>query len=124
MRFVRQKHKYGCAIAAIAMLTGVGYDRVMQFKTKSGNDYKVTTFNQLIRILNKFKVKYVFSQRKIQLLNLKHNALISVNITPDIRHAVVWDATRKRILDPFPIRPYLTKKYVQNNMNYVIKIIE
>lgn len=124
MRFVRQKHKYGCAIAAIAMLTGIGYDRVMQAKTKSGNDYKVTTFKQLIKLLNKFKVKYSISQRRVQLLNLKHNALISVNITHNIRHAVVWDAKRKRILDPSPIRPYLTKKYIQNNMNFIIKVIE
>ncbi len=129
MRYVKQKHKNGCAIAAIAMLTGIGYDRVFQAirpKKDYGKKYYGTPMDKAINLLNKFNCRYrIFFKRTglKKLKNLKGDAYISINTPLGSRHAIVWDASKKRLLDPYRKVSY-RKDYVEKHTNFIIEVIE
>lgn len=128
MRLVKQKHKNGCAIAALAMLTGIGYDRVYKKvhpKVKPGQSIIGTHIEQVLRFLHKIKINYRLSFKKISLLNLKNNAYISVNTKCGNRHALVWVAKSKKLIDPQGVRVYyMTLDYIKKNLNYIIEILD
>jgi ABC-type bacteriocin/lantibiotic exporter with double-glycine peptidase domain len=128
MRYVKQIHKNGCAIAALAMLTGVGYNRILKIthpKRKYGRFRLLGTIMfQTLVCLNKLGIKYKVRYRKIKINTLKNNAYITVR-GADHNHALVWDAKNKKILDPGGGKdiPTYTVKQVNANLNYVIIIL-
>ena len=128
MRVVRQKHKNGCAIAALAMLTGMGYDRVYKKvhpTVKPRQSIVGTHIEQVLKFLHKIKRPYRLSFKKVNPLKLKHNSYISVNTMCGGRHAVFWSAKSKKIIDPQGTRSYyMTLDYIKKNLNYIIEILD
>lgn len=128
MRYVRQKHKNGCAIAALAMLTGMGYDRVYKKvhpKVKPGESIVGTHIELTLKFLHKMNVSHRLSFKKRNIRQLKNNAYISVNTKSGRRHALVWNAKSKEIVDPQSVRSYyMTLDYIKKNLNYIIEILD
>lgn len=128
MRFVKQKHKNGCAIAVLAMLTGIGYDKVYKRvhpKVKAGQSITGTHIEQVLRFIHKIKRNYKLSFRKISPLKLKNNAYLSVNTLNGGRHALFWSAKSQNIIDPSGTRSYyMTLNYIKKNLNYIIEILD
>lgn len=125
MRYVRQKHTTGCAIATIAMISGTGYDKVLKVvhPKRKPRQCACTTFEQSLKAIDKLGLKYRVIFKKINLDRLKNNAYISVTNKFGGRHAIAWDAKKKRIADPNG-RTYMNKAYVKKNMNFIIEIMD
>jgi len=129
MRYVKQRHAGTCAVASIAMLSGTGYDKLyksikrhFKWKRVEGLDLE----EELI-ILSKLKIQYKILFNKIDLNKIKNNALISFKYKYSFgRHAIVWDASKKKILDPSYKKGMIkySKSYIENNMNYIIETIK
>lgn len=109
MRLVKQKHNYGCGIAAVATLTGRPYDNIMNLYNgifhKSGY-YGTSTLelHYLLLLLGYNSPCRLRSLRSSNYRDLEVDAILKVpfEITvPKPWHWVVWDATRCRILDPY-----------------------
>jgi ABC-type bacteriocin/lantibiotic exporter with double-glycine peptidase domain len=124
MRYVRQKHTTGCAIAAIAMLSGTGYDKVLKVvhPKRKPRQCACTSFEAALKGIDKLGLNYRFVFKKIDLHRLKNNAYISVTNKNGGRHAVVWDASKRKIVDPNGPGGYMNKAYVKKNMNFIIEI--
>ena len=129
MRYVKQKHKNGCAIASLAMILGVGYSQIFKIarpKKNFGKKYTGTPMDLAVKILNKYDCKYrIFFKRTglKKLHRLKSNAYISINTPKGGRHAIVWDEENQRVLDPDRKVPY-RRDYINKHMNFIIEIIE
>jgi ABC-type bacteriocin/lantibiotic exporter with double-glycine peptidase domain len=105
MKFVKQKHKTGCAIACTAMLLDVNYNHIYKYmlplasfrcKTKSVDDHWK-------QVKNRFKINInVINDRK--LFSLKKPAIIVIDNNDGTAHAVVWDAKNRIIMDPYKSR--------------------
>ncbi|MGE3320390.1 MAG: hypothetical protein AB7I18_13940 [Candidatus Berkiella sp.] len=127
MRYVSQKHKNGCAVASLAMLTGIGYDKVLKKlhpKLKHRQQLVGTTLEQTLRYLYKVKSNFrvVFNK---DLKKLKNNAYLSVTTKTGGRHAMVWDAKNQKLIDPqLPRTYYLTRAYAQKHTNFIIEILD
>lgn len=109
MRLVKQKHTYGCGIAAVAMLTGRPYDFVMNLYrglyNKSGY-YGTSTheLHYLLLLLGYDSPQRMLSFRSRHHRDLEVDAILKIPFEITILkpwHWVVWDATRCRILDPY-----------------------
>lgn len=132
MKFVKQKHKNGCAVASLAMLSGIGYDKVIKvvhpFYKNYGQPrrYPGVHIEQVLRSMEKLGLQFRVSCLKQDVTKLKNNAIIAVYIAPGSRHAVVWDAKRKKILDPWwkPSKIKITKHYVQKHMAYLAEVLK
>ncbi len=128
MRQVKQKHKNGCAIAALAMLTGIGYQKVCKKihpKLKPRQVLVGTTLEQALRYLFKLKIKHKINFSKIDLRRLKNNAYLSVNTKCGNRHAMVWNANEKKLIDPQGVRShYMTLGYIKKHLNFIIEILD
>ena len=128
MKHIIQKHKNGCAIAALSMLTGVGYNRVFKIvnpKRKTREEYDGTSAHQVYAALLDLNVKHNITYGKRELLSIKNNAFICVRIKGGGYHAVAWNAKNKRIFDPNPTKiKYMTKKYISENTNIIVEILE
>lgn len=125
MRVVRQKHTTGCAIAVIAMVTGIGYDKVLKVvhPKRKPRQCACTTFEQSIKAIDKLGYKYNLIFKKIDLKRLKNNAYLSVTTRFGGRHAVAWDAQKKKIVDPNGPGSYMTLEYIKKNMNFIVEIL-
>lgn len=129
MRYVRSRHVNSCAIAALAMLTGLSYDKV--FKTthprrKSGKSISGTNKDTVLKCLEKWNIKYRARLNRTSLKKLKHNAYVSImGRNSGDRHAIVWDAHNQRILDPdyHTVKPN-TIRYADKHLNFIIEILE
>ncbi|MGE0093766.1 MAG: cysteine peptidase family C39 domain-containing protein [Alphaproteobacteria bacterium] len=120
MRQIWQLDENGCGIACIAMLAGIGY-RQAKRELYAGTSRRTSTFTDtrdLRRVLKRFGFKtsgHLRSLRGRQLIDLRSDAILKVNPRPDGSwHWVIWDATRKRILDPKGPRrgPYRYSSYL------------
>jgi ABC-type bacteriocin/lantibiotic exporter with double-glycine peptidase domain len=124
MRFVKQKHKCGCAIACIAMLCGIGYNSALEIVHPKRNprDGVETTFETFLRSLARCNKDYKINFTNLDLNKLKNNACIMITVpNKGFRHAVVWDAKTKKILDP--ANPKIRKSFYQKNLSVVVEII-
>ena len=129
MKHIRQKHKYTCAIAALAMITNIPYDKVYKQifpKRKTFGRSVPTIFVKTVEFLKKLKIKHkIIFGRKIDFRRLKSPAFVSVQIKSKCYHAVVWDPESKRILDPQPNKkPRINVKYANDHQRYYIKILK
>jgi len=132
MRYVKQKHVNGCGIASLSMITGIGYDRMMRVvapKRIPGAKYGGTTLEQTLKALSKLRIKYRMIFQRINLNRLKNDAYISISQSCGCRHAIVWDAKAKRLVDPDSGPDHngknivFTKAYVKKHMNFIVEII-
>jgi ABC-type bacteriocin/lantibiotic exporter with double-glycine peptidase domain len=128
MRMVRQKHKNGCAIAALAMLTGIGYSKVYKKvhpKVKPRQSIVGTHIEHTLKFLHKVGINYRLSFKKINIQQLKNNTYLSVNTKCGGRHAMVWDAKSKKLIDPQGARSYyMTFDYIKKHLNYIIEFLD
>lgn len=125
MRYVSTRHDNCCAIASLAMITNTGYDRIRKLVVPKSQmrSFKGTTMEKALKALSKLGKQYKISFRKISLLKLKNNAYISVNMPGGCRHAIIWNAKTKRIMDPDRWK-FMTKAYVKKNLNFIVEILE
>jgi ABC-type bacteriocin/lantibiotic exporter with double-glycine peptidase domain len=131
MRKVKQRHHNGCAIASLAMLTGISYNKSLKLihpKRKKNDSLFGCELEDVLRALDKLKVKHRVSFSKSDLFKPK-KAMIAVlyNYTDKnkARHAVVW--INKKIIDPIEKTPYkeltVTKNYIKKRFSFIIEIL-
>lgn len=125
MRYVKQRHITGCGVAAVAMLTGVSYDRALKAvrPDRKPGDCACTSLTDFLRGIEDLGHNCHVSYKKGSLRRSDRNAMIIVkNPTKDPHaslHVVAWDAEKKKILDPwgrastFTIDHKYIKKYEQ-----------
>jgi len=133
MRYVKQKHKYGCGVASLAMAAGIGYDRALKLidpNREKGAQFSGTHLEQVLAALQKMGFGYKIHFDPTNLGTIKNNAYISFSQRCGCRHAVTWDAKNKKILDPDFGKPDHTGKiitfsrqYIRKNANYIVEII-
>lgn len=114
-RYVKQRHDYGCAIAAIAMVTGASYRDVLRRAFPKGArrrpgpgrplDLGVTP-KKMANLIRSYglKVRLSWGSHRTE-EQLKTTAIMIFNWFPasdDVegRHAVVWDPRKGVVLDP------------------------
>jgi hypothetical protein len=132
MKYVSQKHRNGCGVASLAMVTGIGYDRSMKIlapKRKPGSFYHGTTLEQTLRALTKLRIQYRMVFDHISFDRIKNPAYISFVQPCGCRHAVAWDPQTKKILDPDSGPDHsgkvvhYSKAFIQKHMNFIVEII-
>ncbi len=130
MRTIRQRHQRGCAVAAIAMLSGRSYNG--GFRMIHGNEnrrnYSGTNFEKMLRTMFGLNLKQLrIHFDKSSFLKLENNALVSIHFKEyNTRHSVVWDASSKCIIDPLPekYRTFtVTKRQVLERFAFAIEIL-
>ena len=102
MKYIKQKHKYGCAVACLAMLTDVSYEGALNYLyPKRKYRSKVAAIKQLETV--KTLIELGFNPKVLypdNLLSIKTKALLVIKGSPGYTHAVVWDPKSKMVLDP------------------------
>jgi ABC-type bacteriocin/lantibiotic exporter with double-glycine peptidase domain len=132
MKYIKQRHTNGCGVAALAMVTGISYDRALKLidpKRKSGTKYPGTSLEQALKTFTKMGIKYQI-HFDTKLKDIKNNAYVSASLPCGCRHAVVWDAENKKILDPDTTEigheggvVCFSRQYVEKSQNYIVEII-
>lgn len=125
MKFIKQKHKTGCAIACTAMILNVNYDCIYKYmlplcsykcKTKSVEEH-------WRKVQDIFKINISFINDR-KLFSLKNSCIIALNNNDGTVHAVVWDAENRVIMDPYR-NCIKSKKYIKLNIKpYILYRIE
>lgn len=136
MRIVHQRHSNGCAIACMAMLTGISYDSVFKAvhgKRNKPKEYPGLSLEVILRTLDKLRINYRVSFDKKDWKNSKNNSMMVVDYgsKPDktfdhCRHAVVWNAANKSIIDPMPRNKRkldMTNSYCTKNFSLIIEVL-
>src|SRR5260221_11505560 len=107
MRLVRQKTTTDCGIACFASLAGISYtqaQRAVFGEKHKGPSYTYT--DQMRKALKDFGV--ILAHRLVRCprpARLTQDALIRTNkLSNGMWHWVVWDARRRKILDPLPYK--------------------
>lgn len=105
MRFIRQKHRYGCGIASLAMLTGLTYDQMLELvypnRTPGSNLSAIQGAEHLGKIIQDvlgLKGK-VIDPTKTSLSEIKVPTLVWLN-DKHAGHLVVWNPEVGQIWDP------------------------
>jgi hypothetical protein len=104
MKRVSQLHPDGCGVACVAMIAGVGYHEARKTFHKDEKTGQSTT--DVRQALAKFDV--ACARRLVRLpsghyRNLKQDAILRTRTRSDgDSHWIVWDAKRKKFLDPEP----------------------
>jgi ABC-type bacteriocin/lantibiotic exporter with double-glycine peptidase domain len=107
MKQVIQADDAGCGIACVAMLARVTYAEARNKMFKKTDGVTGTFTWEVRKALRKFGMK---SPKRLRVIRdrdayreLRHNALLKL-VTPSHKsgcwHWVVWDARRKKLLDP------------------------
>jgi hypothetical protein len=89
---------------------------------KRNTKFEGTNLEKCLKVLHKLKIQYRISFNKRLLNSIKNNAYISVQNKNGGRHAVVWDAKNKKVLDPSEVT--MPKTYIEKHINYVLEILE
>lgn len=119
MKRIKQKHRNGCAVAALAMIARIKYDEALKFAhpNRVSGQNTGTPVNNLVDALFELGIackKTHYFPRMIRFRkgkpfdfkSLKDDAIVIIwcpknKRTKKVdRHAVVWDSTSKKILDP------------------------
>jgi len=122
---IRQKHRTGCAVASTAMLLNISYDEAIYILYPKHKPYQRVPGDVFLfsKIFRKYNIKYQFYFDDIKIKHLKSPSLLIISLV-DIsknNHAVVWDPSSKKILDPgrdksFPI------KFYQNRLLFAFEL--
>ena len=126
MKLIRQKHKSGCAIAALAMVANKEYDEIRNLIYPNGTRVRGLSSNRIYTTLEKLNLNV-----KIDILYLKHhkyntlnNAILNIVTDNGTRHAVVWDSKAKKLLDPGGWGAAKIRKFIKNDLVFVFEIID
>jgi hypothetical protein len=104
MRHVFQLDDDGCGVACLAMIAGVSYRKAL--KCMFGDQKVVKTETKdLRRALHRFAIgcssRLIRSTRQCHYRNLEQDAILKTRTRSDGDwHWIVWDAKRKKFLDP------------------------
>lgn len=127
IKYVRQKHSSGCAVACIAMVTGLSYDEVdRQMQTNFNNDGLKSEITRLFVCDQGFSSLEMISHGYSELaasnkrMNRPFADVHIVSVQPfadsEMNHAVVMDK-RGRVYDPDrPEKRSLTEYY------YIVRV--
>lgn len=128
LKRVEQESDNGCFVACVATLAGISYPEAFklihpgEFNTPYNGEIALNKAHCRLKKLG-WKVRKV-NAKKIE--NLKKNALILITWRnePELSHAVVYDAERKKVLDPSFYRPLLNRSYERqlHSIIYIEKI--
>jgi len=119
MRYIKQKDKYGCAIACLAMVTGVSYDEILSMFPKGLPDRGISTEFQGRSILFEHGFLSMTFYKTISHTQEENKEfgkpiapihIISVITNADTSHAVVMD-DKGNIYDPFIEGVYKLSNY-------------
>jgi hypothetical protein len=104
VRRVPQLDKTGCGVACVASVAGVSYAKArrLMFGSSPGS---YTDTGDLRSALRKHGVKVgprLIPLRTRSYFDLAHHAILKVNVkrSSGYWHWVVWDAVRRRLIDP------------------------
>jgi len=106
LKRVSQVHDQGCLYAGIATLLGISYSEA--FRRIHPLDYisllwdaPMLRADSIGQVLSALGIKYRISNAR-RVKSLRHNALLIIRWSSDPRysHTLVWDAERKKLLDP------------------------
>jgi ABC-type bacteriocin/lantibiotic exporter with double-glycine peptidase domain len=110
LKLVKQKHVNGCVPACIATLLGTSYEIGLKIvhprrKTRRWN-YVGTTYQSMVIALERLGLK-CYKKKITSLSKLRYHCILIIahpayGPPEECRHAVVWDAERKKVLDPYP----------------------
>jgi ABC-type bacteriocin/lantibiotic exporter with double-glycine peptidase domain len=131
MRYIKQKHITGCGVAAVAMLTGVSYDKALKVvrPDRKPGDCACTSLKDMISGIETLGHKAQLSYKNTKLRGSKQNAMIIVSNPSRSPHApfhvVVWDAEKQQILDPWgrPSTFTIDEKYAKKHHQYRISLV-
>lgn len=101
IELIKQKHKYGCLAACVAMVTQEPYRKIYPIIGES-------TLLDAIRIISKYK-----SCQWISIYGLKKKD-IPLSILTVGNHAVLWNPYKKKIYDPVYDNPQKFENYQYN----------
>lgn len=109
-----QRHRTGCAVASLAMLLDISYNKAMQVLHPKRKQYQRVTGDiwKISKALKYLKKNFTVHSNlgtlfgnvnnKVDIKSLKNPALLCL-YTVDIvkgNHAVVWDPETQKVLDP------------------------
>src|SRR5438270_5264491 len=104
MQFIKQHTQSDCGVACVAMLAGVSYEKANKALFPKTSP-RITSSGKLAKALRtlgrKPLVDRMISLKRIDFNDLRHDALIGVVMDGSCKHWVVWDANKRRILDPY-----------------------
>ena len=122
-------HDSGCFIACAAMLLGTSYDEALKLihpeRVIARYDKVGLTPEESILRLSAFGLNPNARPLR-QLRNLRRTALIYIRwrIQPELMHAIVYDASRKRFLDPGTLYPHVDEYEEQLDSVYYFNVPE
>lgn len=127
MKWIKQKHKHGCAVACLAMIAGIGYYKALALlhPNRSPRKSTLTTGRSILNALFELNIPSRFTSFNMSGENIKglaHNAIIIYNNGDDMNHAVVYDADKKKILDPLNKSKPPRFSKVQENLKLIIEV--
>ena len=117
MEHIYQRYNSDCYPTCVAMILGVSHFQAL--KIVHPNHSKGESYESLmgfkIRLFRRFGYDVIKKYPK-SLLELKHNAILEVgySLRADT-HAVVWDAGKKKVLDP-DWEVFHNRKYYENRL--------
>ena len=104
MRTVFQECQTDCGVACVAMLAGVSYGAAKK-TLFSRSSPRITSSGKLFAALRKLgkdpQGDRMISLKRINLNDLQYDALVGVWLDKQYRHWVVWDASVRKIRDPY-----------------------
>jgi len=135
MRLVHQRHNNGCVSACLAMITGCSYNSIFRwvYGEEKQREYPGLNFEYIMRLVEELGISAKISFNVDRFKSLKNNAIIVVDYGEKpgdafyyrhSRHAVVWDSSSKKILDPYPTNKRhfkITKKFCVDNFSFLIE---
>lgn len=125
MQRIKQKHEFGCGVASIAMLANISYESslIITHPFRKPRQRTETTMDRALLVLT-----YLGLNPKLagpsRISAIKKPALLVINCRTKKEpyfHAVVWDPSSKRVLDPYGKRAWPRRKY-QRGLQYIIEI--
>jgi hypothetical protein len=137
MKKILQEHKDGCAVASLAMLLDIDYNKALAIlhpKHKSrqkvaGNVLAITS------ALNSLNKKFVLHSnlgklfisnfsKQVDIKSLKHPTLLCLYTCDliNVNHAVVWDPKTQKVLDPGRKRN-LSVSFYQKRLTFAIELL-
>lgn len=118
MKLIRQKHKNGCVPACAAILAEVSYTEALSYFNDRDWSHQGTGLHEIVEAIENMGLNCKLKKGRVKSFShLKTNSLLIVG-TEMGSHAIVWDASKKKILDPYPAKNRILKK------KYPIKIYE
>ena len=127
MKRVHQKHWDGCFVACVAMLKNTTYDKATELVHQIKLDRHTPAClppENVPDILKRCKVQFAQRSDRRRISSFKNPTLFLIRWSgaPELLHAVVWDPSQRKILDPHFIEP-LTHAEYESQADSVFEIL-